>query len=145
MITDGTKRGQGHPLKSFSVPAPPVSSSSPTSLISNQGKTGMIYLHHNSYFYILFIFCLYTLHIFNVQIVLPTVTIRPQNVSPYKKPSTLNSVANRLQSGCSVSHSTDEIQRLEPSSSTEELNQEMANLEGLIKDLSAITANEFEC
>lgn len=48
MITDGTKkRGQSHPLKSFSVPAPPVLSSSPTLLVSNQGKTGMdnIYLY----------------------------------------------------------------------------------------------------
>lgn len=136
MITDGSKRGQGHPLKSFSVPAPPLASSSPTSLISDQGKTGMLF---ETYIHKL---CLFT--IFIVKIV-PTVTIRPQNVSPYKKPTTLSSVTNRLQSGCSVSHSTDEIQRLEPSSSTEELNQEMANLEGLIKDLSAITANEFEC
>lgn len=29
--------------------------------------------------------------------------------------------------------------------STEELSQEMANLEGLMKDLSAITANQFNC
>lgn len=35
--------------------------------------------------------------------------------------------------------------RLQPSYSTEELNQEMANLEGLMKDLNAITASEFEC
>lgn len=79
----------------------------------------------------------------------PAVTIRPQNASPYKKssvPPTVPSVAaNRLQAGASVAHSTDEIQRLAPSTSTEELNQEMANLEGLMKDLSAITANEFEC
>lgn len=34
---------------------------------------------------------------------------------------------------------------LQPSYSTEELNQEMANLEGLMKDLNAITASEFEC
>jgi Neogenin C-terminus len=33
----------------------------------------------------------------------------------------------------------------QPSLSTEELNQEMANLEGLMKDLNAITAKEFEC
>jgi hypothetical protein len=33
----------------------------------------------------------------------------------------------------------------QPSYSTEELNQEMANLEGLMKDLNAITASEFEC
>ncbi|KAG8236477.1 hypothetical protein J437_LFUL016977 [Ladona fulva] len=35
--------------------------------------------------------------------------------------------------------------RAHPSYSTEELNQEMANLEGLMKDLNAITASEFEC
>lgn len=76
----------------------------------------------------------------------PAVTIRPQNSSPYKKPSFSSTTpTNRLQSGPSVAHSSDEIQRLAPSTSTEELNQEMANLEGLMKDLSAITANEFEC
>ncbi|XP_029408057.2 neogenin isoform X6 [Bactrocera dorsalis] len=75
----------------------------------------------------------------------PAVTIRPQNQSPYKKPSfSAATPTNRLQSGSSVAHSNDEIQRLAPSTSTEELNQEMANLEGLMKDLSAITANEFE-
>lgn len=81
----------------------------------------------------------------------PAVTIRPQNASPYKKstggPASTAAVSgNRLQqSGPSVVHSNDEVQRLAPSTSTEELNQEMANLEGLMKDLSAITANEFEC
>ncbi|KAG8192662.1 hypothetical protein JTE90_009692 [Oedothorax gibbosus] len=34
---------------------------------------------------------------------------------------------------------------IQPSKSTEHLNQEMANLEGLMKDLNAITASEFEC
>lgn len=97
---------------------------------------------------------------------IPTVTIRPQtilnnpnanggngavngmmNLSPYKKQNlTLqNPAMNRLQNGTLVAHSAEEIQRLAPSTSTEELNQEMANLEGLMKDLSAITANEFEC
>lgn len=57
-----------------------------------------------------------------------------------------NTLTNRLQqSGPMIVHSSDEIQRLAPSTSTEELNQEMANLEGLMKDLSAITASEFEC
>lgn len=53
MITDGSKRGQGHPLKSFSVPAPPLASSSPTSLISDQGKTGMLFntFVHNIFVY----------------------------------------------------------------------------------------------
>lgn len=77
----------------------------------------------------------------------PAVTIRPQNASPYKKAATIssNTLTNRLQTGPIVNHSSDEIQRLHPSNSTEELNQEMANLEGLMKDLSAITASEFEC
>ena len=87
------------------------------------------------------------LSLLNLYFTVPAVTIRPQNSSPYKKvPSIPNpALTNRLQSGPSVTHSTDEIQRLAPSTSTEELNQEMANLEGLMKDLSAITANEFEC
>ncbi|XP_058066091.1 neogenin [Anopheles bellator] len=115
MAVDGPKRGQGHPLKSFSVPAPPSS----TPVISGQGKHGTP---------------------------TPAVTIRPQNSSPYKKASlSSGSLTNRLQTGPVVAHSNDEIQRLAPSTSTEELNQEMANLEGLMKDLSAITANEFEC
>lgn len=75
----------------------------------------------------------------------PSVTIRP-NSSPYKKSATTTpSSSNRLQSGPLVAHSSDEVQMLRPSTSTEELNQEMANLEGLMKDLSAITASEFEC
>lgn len=72
--------------------------------------------------------------------------IRPQNASPYKKSLTSstgstiapislsNTLTNRLQqSGPMIAHSSDEIQRLAPSTSTEELNQEMANLEGLMK------------
>lgn len=66
---------------------------------------------------------------------------------PGGTPSILsNTLTNRLQQcGPHIAHSTDEIQRLAPSLSAEELSQEMANLEGLMKDLSAITANEFEC
>ncbi|XP_055311866.1 neogenin isoform X2 [Sitodiplosis mosellana] len=126
-------RGQGHPLQSFSVPGPPPSSLNTTPLISNPNK-------HN----------------------VPAVAIRPQNASPYKKSLTnstgssiapislSNTLTNRLQqSGPMVAHSSDEIQRLAPSTSTEELNQEMANLEGLMKDLNNtmknITASEFEC
>lgn len=78
----------------------------------------------------------------------PAVTIKAQNSSPYKKSAatTPSTSTNRLQQcGPIVTHSNDEVQRLKPSRSTEELNQEMANLEGLMKDLSAITASEFEC
>ncbi|XP_037927061.1 neogenin isoform X2 [Hermetia illucens] len=116
MSVEVPKRGQGHPLKSFSVPGPPPPNIS-TPIITNPNKHSV-----------------------------PAVTIRPQNASPYKKASFSSlTPTNRLQSGPSVAHSNDEIQRLAPSTSTEELNQEMANLEGLMKDLSAITANEFEC
>lgn len=67
-------------------------------------------------------------------------------VAPVIPISASNTLTNRLQqSGPMIVHSSDEIQRLAPSTSTEELNQEMANLEGLMKDLSAITASEFEC
>lgn len=60
--------------------------------------------------------------------------------------SATNTLTNRLQqAGPMVAHSSDEIQRLAPSTSAEELNQEMANLEDLMKDLDAITASEFEC
>ncbi|KAK6631106.1 hypothetical protein RUM43_014202 [Polyplax serrata] len=105
------KRQQGHPLKSFSVPAPPPQSAPGTP----QQK-----------------------HI-----------VRPlQGSSPYKKPGShcltgTGSPSNtKLRSGPGT---VEETTRLQPSYSTEELNQEMANLEGLMKDLNAITASEFEC
>ncbi|ALC42383.1 fra, partial [Drosophila busckii] len=120
---------RGHPLKSFSVPGPP-----PTGVATPLNKHSMSLRHPIA-----------TAYLFLFLIKAPAVTIRPQNQSPYKKPSFSANTPNRLQSGGSVAHSTDEIQRLAPSTSTEELNQEMANLEGLMKDLSAITANEFEC
>lgn len=56
-------------------------------------------------------------------------------------------LTNRLQSGPSVAHSSDEIQRLAPSVSIEDVDvkQEMANLEEMMKDLHTMRANEFEC
>lgn len=107
------KRLQGHPLKSFSVPAPPPQSAPSTPAQQKHG-----------------------------------VTIRPSiSGSPYKKQlgSTSQLAKNRLTSVSSASHTPEELERLKPSYSTEELNQEMANLEGLMKDLNAITASEFEC
>ncbi|XP_075218308.1 neogenin protein frazzled isoform X2 [Lycorma delicatula] len=111
------KRLQGHPLKSFSVPAPPPQSAPSTP----QQK-----------------------HV-----------VRPQtgcSSSPYKKaghyvgasttmPSSTSSPANSK----TVRANEPDAPKLQPSYSTEELNQEMANLEGLMKDLNAITASEFEC
>ncbi|XP_072382653.1 neogenin isoform X2 [Diabrotica undecimpunctata] len=114
---DSTKRlqAQGHPLKSFTVPAPPPISAPSTP----QPK-----------------------HI---------VTVRP-TTSPFKKPLAGGSPpanpvisASRINSSNPPPHTAEEVQRLKPSHSTEELNQEMANLEGLMLTLNAITANEFEC
>lgn len=103
----------GHPLKSFSVPAPPPTSAPGTP-------------HSRS----------------------PAHVVRPGG-SPYKKLATINpgspSNTSRISASNPPPHTVEEIQRLAPSQSTEELNQEMANLEGLMKDLSAITANQFEC
>lgn len=102
----------GHPLKSFTVPAPPP--------ISAPGTPQ-------------------TKHI---------VTVRP-NSSPFKKQALVvnNAVppTSRINVANPPPHTADEVQRLQPSHSTEELNQEMANLEGLMLTLNAITANQFEC
>ncbi|KAG7210321.1 hypothetical protein KM043_011860 [Ampulex compressa] len=114
--TSGSKRLQGHPLKSFSVPAPPPQSAPSTPAQQKHGVS--------------------------------QVTVRPtMSGSPYKKPqsSTSQLAKNRLASVSNPPHTSEEVERLKPSYSTEELNQEMANLEGLMKDLNAITASEFEC
>ncbi|XP_012064282.1 PREDICTED: neogenin [Atta cephalotes] len=111
-----SKRLQGHPLKSFSVPAPPPQSAPSTPA---QQKHGVSH-----------------------------VTVRPtMSGSPYKKSQGSSSqlTKNRLASVSNPAHTSEELERLKPSYSTEELNQEMANLEGLMKDLNAITASEFEC
>lgn len=119
----------GHPLKSFTVPAPPPQSAPPVKIVSpNSGN--------------------------NRQSVNPMTT---QQSSPYKKtlvgaavtsPPPLhkgnNSVGGGVRSGANdLIKSPEKI--IQSSYSTEELNQEMANLEGLMKDLNAITANEFGC
>lgn len=52
---------------------------------------------------------------------------------------------SRISASNPPPHTAEEVQPLHPSHSTEELNQEMANLEGLMLTLNAITANEFEC
>uniref|UniRef100_A0A8D9AVD2 Neogenin n=1 Tax=Cacopsylla melanoneura TaxID=428564 RepID=A0A8D9AVD2_9HEMI len=105
-VVDGkVKPRQGHPLKSFTVPAPPPpTSSAPT---TPQQK-----------------------HV---------LTVRPQGTSsPYKKSSQSALWPSALSESA-------ELSPLKGSYSTEELTQEMANLEGLMKDLDAITASEFNC
>ncbi|XP_011874494.1 PREDICTED: neogenin [Vollenhovia emeryi] len=114
--SNASKRLQGHPLKSFSVPAPPPQSAPSTPAQQKHGVS--------------------------------QVTVRPTiSGSPYKKPQGSSSqlAKNRLASVSNPTHTSEEVERLKPSYSTEELNQEMANLEGLMKDLNAITASEFEC
>ncbi|KZS13597.1 Neogenin [Daphnia magna] len=116
----------GHPLKSFTVPAPPPQSAPPVKIVSpNSGSSR--------------------------QSVNPMVT----QSSPYKKalvgapvtsPPPLhkaNSVGGVRTAASDLIKSPEKI--IQSSYSTEELNQEMANLEGLMKDLNAITANEFGC
>ncbi|XP_071452262.1 neogenin isoform X2 [Hetaerina americana] len=151
------KRGlQGHPLKSFSVPAPPPQSAPSTPQPKHAGLRGQ------------------------VQApppppappptsgVLPSQGSSSASSSPYKKAphsplimaSSSANVASAatstpkgsrgqaVASGAAASSTWDQVDettRLQPSYSTEELNQEMANLEGLMKDLNAITASEFEC
>ncbi|KAI5643728.1 fibronectin type III domain-containing protein [Phthorimaea operculella] len=67
--------------------------------------------------------------------------------SPYKKSasSSPGHIPNRLQLGGSVAHCPSELEPLTPSRSTERLQREMQNLEGLMKDLSAITQQQFHC
>ncbi|BES95191.1 Neogenin C-terminus [Nesidiocoris tenuis] len=111
--SEGAKRLQGHPLKSFSVPAPPPQSAPTTP----QQK-----------------------HI---------VAVRAQASSPYKKAGSTSyaggSSTSPLPAKAKVGAPIDDLPRIQASYSTEELNQEMANLEGLMKDLNAITASEFQC
>lgn len=97
---------------------------------------------------------------YNSTVTKPQVTVRPTS-SPFKKAlppaiATVNASgalisssttppSSRISSTNPPPHTAEEVQRLQPSHSTEELNQEMANLEGLMLTLNAITANEFEC
>ncbi|GFO26463.1 Aplysia dcc-like protein [Plakobranchus ocellatus] len=80
--------------------------------------------------------------------------VKPQqNISPYRKPNApVTSTPHKGQrtpvSFNSKSPETKlkkEDADLSKSLSTEELTAEMANLEGLMKDLNAITQQEFEC
>ncbi|XP_048001832.1 netrin receptor DCC [Leguminivora glycinivorella] len=70
-----------------------------------------------------------------------------RETSPYKKSnsSSPGHIPNRLQLGGSVPHCPSELEALTPSRSTERLAREMQNLEGLMKDLSAITQQQFHC
>ncbi|XP_066989583.1 neogenin isoform X3 [Macrobrachium rosenbergii] len=114
----------GNPLRSFSVPAPPQSAPTtpqPKHIVGRQGA-GV--------------------------------------TSPFKKPLVGGSSALAGSNGAggpsgrwggpgmrvdSLPEHEEANESLLHAYSTEELSQEMANLEGLMKDLSAITANQFNC
>ncbi|CAK1548764.1 unnamed protein product [Leptosia nina] len=71
-----------------------------------------------------------------------------RETSPYKKSasSSPGHLPNRLQlGGGGVSACSSELEPLTPSRSTERLHRDMQNLEGLMKDLSAITQQQFHC
>ncbi|CAB3375598.1 Hypothetical predicted protein [Cloeon dipterum] len=114
------KRMQGHPLKSFSVPAPPP-----------QAGTGI--RQSGSPF----------------KNKLPATNQLPSGMSSLKRGSEAGRASTcttpLLTPSWGENEMPTESTMLQPSLSTEELNQEMANLEGLMKDLNAITAKEFEC
>ncbi|XP_054161956.1 neogenin-like [Oppia nitens] len=75
--------------------------------------------------------------------------VRPQFIQSPNKKTAINGIISSHKGINALTHNrtTEMLKKdeLTPSYSTEELNQEMANLEGLMKDLSAITAKEFEC
>jgi neogenin len=126
-VADAKRNTQlGHPLKSFTVPAPPPQSAPPVKIVSpNSGN--------------------------NRQSVNPMTA----QSSPYKKalaggPVTSPPPLHKTNSSGGVRSGANDLIKspekiIQSSYSTEELNQEMANLEGLMKDLNAITANEFGC
>ena len=137
---DGAKRHTqlGHPLKSFTVPAPPPPSAPPAVKIVSPNSN-------------------------NRQAPSSVITHNQPPTSPYKKAITAAAAAAvssppplhkgngiNINSRVSAMPGGGELKAAERihggnSYSTEELNQEMANLEGLMKDLNAITANEFGC
>ena len=106
LANDMKRNNQGHPLKSFTVPAPPPPSAPPIKIVSPINNR---------------------------------TSVNPS--SPYKK-SVVGPVSPPVLRVPGVS-GTDlrPLETIQPSYSTEELNQEMANLEGLMKDLNAITAS----
>ncbi|XP_076322719.1 neogenin-like isoform X3 [Tachypleus tridentatus] len=117
----------GHPLRSFSgpEPEPPTSSSSPSTTQP-------------------------TIVVRPIPSTSPLKTDVPSNtgLSDCKTTTSPHFPSLNVRPGPAATNSASKPSKenkLLPSYSTEELNQEMANLEGLMKDLNAITAMEFEC
>lgn len=125
LVADVKRNNQGHPLKSFTVPAPPPPQSAPpikivSPLCNRQQAPNVASLSSSP--------CKKSL---------AAVMSSPAaaNKTPARISAAAAAAANDMRSS----------EKLQPSYSTEELNQEMANLEGLMKDLNAITASEFGC
>lgn len=125
--TDAKRNTQlGHPLKSFTVPAPPPQSAPPIKIVSPNSNGNR-----------------------------QSASVNPTaQSSPYKKamvaaavssPPVVHKNSMAVRPATNVSNDLKSPEKIQSSYSTEELNQEMANLEGLMKDLNAITANEFGC
>lgn len=122
--TDAKRNTQlGHPLKSFTVPAPPPQSAPPIKIVSPNSNGNR-----------------------------QSASVNPTaQSSPYKKAMVAAAVSSPPvvhKSSMAVRPVANDLkppEKIQSSYSTEELNQEMANLEGLMKDLNAITANEFGC
>lgn len=122
--TDAKRNTQlGHPLKSFTVPAPPPQSAPPIKIVSPNSNVNR-----------------------------QSATVNPTaQSSPYKKAIVAAAVSSPPvvhKNSVPSRPATNDLkppEKIQSSYSTEELNQEMANLEGLMKDLNAITANEFGC
>ena len=137
-LIESSKRNTqlGHPLKSFTVPAPPPQSAPPVKIVSpNSSNNGHRHVAH--------------------PVSSNAIALNTANPSsPYKK--ALATAGAGVSSPPPLHNGNGNVRgddlrppppenRLHSSYSTEELNQEMANLEGLMKDLNAITANEFGC
>ncbi|KFM76351.1 hypothetical protein X975_12770, partial [Stegodyphus mimosarum] len=116
-----SKRPPNHSLKSFSVPAPPCQSApttpQPRHIVKSQ------------------------------QVASPQKKLLasggPSPATPSSQQSTLKSRPSTMPR--QQAEGSSDREDLPPSYSTEDLSVEMANLEGLMKDLNAITASEFEC
>ncbi|XP_022248687.1 neogenin-like [Limulus polyphemus] len=124
------KRPIGHPLKSFSVPAPPPESAPSTPqpkhiAVCPQGVASPLKK---------------TRYVGDIN-----VSSLTNSSSPHPVPVNTHPAVTATPNLPDLTSRFEKEDEVASSCSTEELNQEMANLEGLMKDLNAITASEFEC
>ncbi|NP_001164709.1 neogenin [Saccoglossus kowalevskii] len=118
-----TTRPSGHPLKSFSVPGPPPPQYPGAPPPKHNNKQSPVSMSNTPY-------------------------KKPPLISPGILKSRMQPVAVNMPRAPDVAiRGTDpsDLSADGKSFSTEDLNAEMANLEGLMKDLNAITSTELEC